>query len=134
MKVKTSELVGLPLNWAVAKSENYDDQLRVFLDELRDYGRTQVHDDEWTYYAPSTDWAQGGRIAECNDIGFLPTEKHRGGQAKAFVYTPSQHDLCLEDACSHTCFGPTPLIAVCRCFVASKLGDEVDIPDDFLRR
>ena len=26
----------------------------------------------------------------------------------------------------------TPLIAACRCFVASKLGDEVEIPDELL--
>jgi len=25
--------------------------------------------------------------------------------------------------------GPTPLIAAMRCFVASKVGDEVEIPD-----
>ena len=28
--------------------------------------------------------------------------------------------------------GPTPLIAAMRCFVASKLGDEVDIPKELL--
>jgi hypothetical protein len=26
--------------------------------------------------------------------------------------------------------GPTPLIAVMRCFVASRLGDEVDVPEE----
>ena len=26
--------------------------------------------------------------------------------------------------------GPTPLIAAMRCYVASKLGDEVDVPDE----
>jgi hypothetical protein len=29
--------------------------------------------------------------------------------------------------------GPTPLIAAMRCFVAIKLGDEVDVPDDVLK-
>ena len=28
--------------------------------------------------------------------------------------------------------GPTPLIAAMRCYVASKLGDEVDVPEEFL--
>ncbi len=28
--------------------------------------------------------------------------------------------------------GPTPLIAAMRCYVASKLGDEVDIPEELL--
>ena len=26
--------------------------------------------------------------------------------------------------------GPTPLIAAMRCYVASKLGDEVEVPDE----
>jgi hypothetical protein len=26
--------------------------------------------------------------------------------------------------------GPTPLIAAMRCYVASKLGDEIDIPEE----
>ena len=28
--------------------------------------------------------------------------------------------------------GPTPLIAAMRCYVASKLGDEVNVPEDLL--
>lgn len=29
-------------------------------------------------------------------------------------------------------YGPTPLIAAMRCYVASKLGDEVEIPEELL--
>ena len=29
-------------------------------------------------------------------------------------------------------FGPTPLIAAMRCFVASKLGDEVEVPNEIV--
>jgi hypothetical protein len=29
-------------------------------------------------------------------------------------------------------FGPTPLIAVMRCYVALKLGDEVEIPEELI--
>lgn len=29
--------------------------------------------------------------------------------------------------------GPTIRIAVCRCFVASKLGDEVDVPEELMK-
>ena len=28
--------------------------------------------------------------------------------------------------------GPTPLIAAMRCFAASRLGDEVDVPDELV--
>ena len=30
------------------------------------------------------------------------------------------------------CFGPTPLIAAMRCYVASKLGDMVEVPEELL--
>lgn len=29
--------------------------------------------------------------------------------------------------------GPTPLIAAMRCFVASRLGDEIEIPEELLK-
>jgi hypothetical protein len=29
--------------------------------------------------------------------------------------------------------GPTPLVAAMRCYVASKLGDTVEIPDDLVK-
>jgi hypothetical protein len=31
---------------------------------------------------------------------------------------------------SYTLDGPTPLIAAMRCYVASKLGDEVELPEE----
>ena len=30
----------------------------------------------------------------------------------------------------HSQFGPSPLIAICRCFVAKTLGDEIDLPEE----
>ena len=30
--------------------------------------------------------------------------------------------------------GPTPLVAAMRCYVASKLGDEVEVPDELLEK
>jgi hypothetical protein len=29
-------------------------------------------------------------------------------------------------------YGPTPLVAAMRCYVASQLGDEVDVPDELV--
>ena len=63
---------------------------------------------------PSTDWAQGGPLIEREGITTAPDDEgewvaHQDGQ---FVS-----------------FGATILIAAMRCFVASKLGDEVEIPE-----
>ena len=66
-------------------------------------------------YHPSTNWSQGGPIIEREGIT-LRCGLH-GWDAELEEF----------DAISH---GPTPLIAAMRCLVASKLGDEVEIPEE----
>ena len=104
MKIKTSELTGTALDWAVAKAA----------------GQT-YHGPAWT--KPSTDWAQGGPIIEREKIAAV----YRAGRYW-LAYTHENYQGRQADAC-----GPTPLIAAMRCYVASKLGDEVDVPDDWLK-
>jgi hypothetical protein len=55
MKVKTNELSGQALDWAVAKCEGYQTLMR------RGKLETLFTENGWT---PSTDWAQGGPIIE----------------------------------------------------------------------
>jgi hypothetical protein len=100
--MKTNELSGAALDWAVAKCEGHG---------------IGVLDDPW--FAPSTNWKQGGAIIEREGISVCPDEiapwcaffDH--GTAEYAFYT-----------------GETPLIAAMRCFVASKLGDEVQLPEE----
>jgi hypothetical protein len=114
--MKTSELTGAALDWAVAKCEGvgvwYDDLPQV----LR---KTQGNEGE---YAPSDDWAQGGPIIEREGFCIQP---FKGGW-ECFV----AHRLFEDD--HHHSKGPTPLIAAMRCYVASKLGDDVDVPEELL--
>ena len=105
MKIKTSELSGAQLDWAVAKCEGVDKQ---------DYYET--HND---VYMPSTDWAQAGPIIEREKIAVWPDEE--GG------FFASANEGAGKDH-----YGPTLLIAAMRCYVASKLGDEIEIPDTLL--
>lgn len=131
MKIKTSELTGATLDWAVATAQGARWQ------------EPSVRAGFWIWPGPplrysmkappySSDWAQGGPIIEREKIAILPDDGHRFSQWRAFCWHPSQHDLTFEDATSHMEAGPTPLIAAMRCFVASKLGDEVDVPKELL--
>jgi hypothetical protein len=62
----------------------------------------------------STDWSQGGPIIEREGIALLP-----------------EHEWCgYIDNIRSQKYGPTPLIAAMRCYVASKLGDIIDIPEE----
>ena len=99
MKLKTSELQGAVLDWAVAKCEVGD-----AINEI---------DDPHFY---STDWALAGPIIEREGI----TVRR---------YTDALWDASIGRL-DYVADGPTPLIAVMRCYVASKLGDEVEVPDE----
>lgn len=63
----------------------------------------------------STDWACGGPLIEREDISI-----YRMTSDWSAVYNPS----------GATQDGPTPLIAAMRCFVTSRLGEEVEVPDE----
>jgi hypothetical protein len=73
-------------------------------------------------YQPSTDWAQGGPIIERENISTV-----REGDAGNWI--ASVYDYAESDWHLHT-GGTTPLEAAMRCYVASKLGDEVEIPKE----
>ena len=118
MKTKTKELIGPALDWAVAKCEGYIDDHYIWL-----YEATMQEVAEGSYH-PSTDWAQGGPIIERELIRVIaPTIRGVDWIARIKHGLPSNMNGWFEKT------GPTPLIAAMRCYVASKLGDSVEVPD-----
>ena len=110
MKMKTSELTGTALDWAVAKCEGWP--LDIWFDEDQ---LPMVRDDEVPEYKPSTDWSQGGPIIEREELSRLSCYNHNEwGCLNGDIF----------------CEGPTPLIAAMRCYVTSKLGDEIEVPEE----
>jgi hypothetical protein len=103
VKIKTSELEDLALDWAVTKCEGYDHK---------------VTSSEWGMWGWATVWAQGGPLIEREGIRIVEV----AGDVWGAVY--SRGDVGREH------FAETPLIAAMRCYVASKLGDEVEIPEE----
>ena len=108
--MKTSELNGPALDWAVAKCEGKE----------KNWGKSRLK--PYPMHCGqrySTDWAQGGPIIEREKMAIMLCESvgdwlaDLSGTYKVF-----------------TAFGPTPLVAAMRCYVASKLGDEVDVPEE----
>lgn len=66
----------------------------------------------------STDWACGGPIIE-REVDSLYEHK----ALECWAVKSKAGDLR---------YGPTILIAAMRCYVASKLGDEVEVPEELL--
>ena len=117
--MKTAELTGAALDWAVAKCEG-----------VKLWPKPQAHgflevswgeEDGCLIYSPSTDWKTGGPIIERESINL--NKEH--DDIHAIIMEPHGHDWT-------EIVGSTPLIAAMRCYVASKLGDEVDVPKELL--
>lgn len=120
--MKTSELTGVALDWAVAKCEGATD---FWFDTVATHwvkldGKDRALRYGWAQsYLPSTEWTLGGPIIEREGFELCRLESSAFG-----IEWRAQID------CDCRFYGPTPLIAAMRCYVASKLGDEVEIPQE----
>lgn len=110
MKIKTSDLTGVALGWGVAKANQAVGLVKS--DPMLDCMQ---------YFTPSTSWSHGGPIIEREKIDVVYCPGDAAWRASM--------DMREE---SHEQYGPTPLIAAMRCYVASKLGDEVEVPEELL--
>ena len=104
--IKVVEATERQLNWLVARIEG---------DELPKSGGKGL--------GYSSDWACGGPILE----------RIKGLEFKHWL--ESKPESCCEVHIHNyegdwVAFGPTPLIAVMRYYVASKLGREVEVPEE----
>ena len=121
MKIKTEKLVGAALDWAVATCEGWGrlrpNPLSFNADLIMSDDRGDAQYLKHLDY--STDWAQSGPIIEREKIDLFSIANGNGWCA--------QSDVRVFNG-----YGPTPLIAAMRCYVASKLGEEVEIPEELI--
>lgn len=116
VEINTSELEGTALDYAVGVCDNVN-MLNVYGEPVRCF---------IPHYSES--WLEAGLIIE-REINNL--FKHNLPGLKpvwcAVINVPGEYGTMLLQK-----DGPTPLIAAMRCYVASKLGDVVKIPQDLL--
>jgi hypothetical protein len=156
IKVKTAELVGAQLDYAVAVADGRagsdDDEEAVpgkmywcstsspaeGLRPAQHMGPSQINPETgWHFgrYSPSTDWALAGPIIDREKIQLDPPSSpvHRSGGPPS-----GWGESGIWGACTWQkgvtgkrafAFDPSsPLTAAMRCFVKLKLGDEVEVP------
>ena len=120
--MKTSELTGAALDWAVAKCEDlhtgYPGYWSNSVLEAADRGTENP-------FAYSTKWTLAGPIIEREGISLLYLYVTDDPFRWAATQKPTMKNV-KPDAV----YGPTLLIAAMRCLVASKLGGNVDIPEE----
>lgn len=126
MKIKTKTLSGIALDWLVAKCEGKVEQGVYGTPELSESGLHLHYCDVLLShpYSPSTDWAEGGPLIQRERMEVMPC-------MDVLVEKWIASHCLRQSKWSQEC-GPTPLIAVMRAFCCSKLGDEVDIPEELL--
>lgn len=121
MKIKTQTLTGAALDWAVAKCEGIALALAPFRGAKNFVILGQNMKPTSSQYLPSSAWAQGGPIIERECIALIPLRSGWSAQAPYDYVRETERPKI---------YGPTPLIAAMRCFVASNLGNEVDVPNE----
>lgn len=114
MKVKVAEASGVVLDYMVARCDQPD--------WTEEDALLWIQDDEYRYH-PSTNWSQGGPIIEREELhwgfgGMRDGKRNCLGQKRGYWQKPT--------------LGPTPLIAAMRCYTSSRLGEEVEVPDELL--
>ena len=103
--MKVSELTGAALDWAVTKAEGFD---------------SEVTSPEWGLWRWATDWGQGGPIIERERIAIWGDNPYWEAEfSDSYGLTWAK--------------GPTPLVAAMRCYVSSKVGEEIEVPDELLQ-
>ena len=120
VKVKTSELTGAALDWAVQEIEY---QRMVAEGEHVKQWALDDHRAGAGINNYSTDWLWGGPILERENIS-VGYQGHLGVPLDSLWYATNRADAWG--------FGQKPLTAAMCCFCCSKLGDVVEVPDELL--
>ena len=141
MKIKTADLIRPALDWAVGTAL----ELPVEICQVFQYGRPNGEhyisigetdkDGAEVTFEPSEEWSQGGPILEQEGINLFKHNKLSESQPDvwcAHKVVPRPNMEGSFNSCALALDGPTPLVAAMRCFVASRFGDEVDIPEELL--
>lgn len=119
MKAKVNEAEREVLDYMVAMAEwiglefvKEDRFLEIFLHQNR----------TGQGYCYSRSWLQGGPIIEREGIALEPMTHDKYGDGWLATRVEGSV-ICME-------FGPTMLVAAMRCYVVSKLGSEVEVPEE----
>ena len=107
--MKTNDLTEAALDWAVAKCEGvgYWDKPAKFVERYQ----------RMNFCLFSRDWKLGGAIIERESINLWRENARARWCASADEDKPDY-------------WATSPLIAAMRCYVASRLGDEIEIPEE----
>jgi hypothetical protein len=142
--MKTSELSGLALTWVLLRLEHPDEYFSI----IRNEGKVEIwFDRDVGTSHPTLDREGKPRFIRASDGVWVslfgnPVDVLRWGFCGPIIEredinlsAPVEGDDCgwtslIRGENKYWACGPTSLIAAMRCYVASKLGEEVEIPEE----
>lgn len=124
IEVRTADLIGPALDWAVAKADGLPLSEEACQDDFILIG-TGFGDLE--RFNPSTNWSQGGPLIEKHRLRAHPA-RSEGAWSVGWCFDSGVWNPRFEHW-----QGESLLIAACRAIVAAKLGDMVSVPADLVQ-
>jgi len=128
MKIKTVELVGVALDYAVAIAT--DKRTRVYIGYFSVLTGNASGHDHISHFTPTARWSDVGPLVDQYKVWLSPpvNDPHPDPDM------PDGWDAEIYDAdgmekVAHIIGAPTARLAVCRAIVTARLGETVDIPD-----
>lgn len=118
MKVKTAELSGVQLDYAVAKAKGL--RLSILAGEAVN---VTENGDVFHHVRFTQFWSLCGTLVEDNKLHISHNPSGR---------RPDEPWFCCDSSETFWSTGESAMLAICRAVVASKLGDTVDIPDELM--
>jgi hypothetical protein len=110
--MKTRDLIGPALDWAVSKCAGWRRELCYLNTEYPNY---------------SENWSLAGPIIERELINVCCASL--GGWVSTIFDDTAE---LLENSFKFRQYGTTPIVAAMRCYVASKMGDDIDVPSELI--
>lgn len=129
INVKTAELIGPALDWAVGIAAGGEQKPYQFADNIdAPFWDAWVFPDGYacSRWSPSTDWAQGGPLID----KYAVKVEHFPGETIA----SKANARVAMNRTAYWQSGPTPLVALCRASVAAKLGEVVSVPAELIQQ
>ncbi|WP_340608567.1 phage protein NinX family protein [Xenorhabdus bharatensis] len=127
MKIKTSELTGKALDWAVALSLGAEICSKGCFLELPS-GHFVDKKSRYYSFKPSSDWSICVQLIDkyLDSLTRMCTDSPWVASCKAV--TVDDFSIWKVEE------GQTPQIAICRALVSAKMGDEVEIPSELMEK
>ena len=131
VEVKTVELTGQALDWAVSRVEGVEYIKDYIVTTERNIIGEILSSSSTSNYRPSTDWAQGGLLLDKHKPWVSPPVEDPD-PCQPFGWDAEIYDEDGREVIGHAIGGKTALIAICRAIVLSKLGDLVQVPAELV--